>query len=585
MKIKPILALIWGLLFCVPVHAAQLSIGIGTTANDGTGDTARVAFGKVNTNFTEIYNSVTGLTDDLGNLSLDAVSKSADNTLAGKNVFDYIPIAPVNDLAGGTVLTVGKSHSDVINVARTYTFSGTPSSGNPIILRLTVTGNPTITFPASKRSGENVGAITSLPLWEGLHTLTWAYFDADGAGPNAAEWWLYDSLYARNNRSTLDPTAAADVSMGYGVGSEWTNTATKILWKCSDAADGAAVWKAVGSGGTATREYILPIQPDETTTLTTGTGKYIFRAPANMTITGVRASLATVSSSGLPTFDVNVGDTPATILSTKLTVDASEKTSVTAAAAPVITSGNVAVDGQVSVDVDVAGTGASGAKVYLTAIPWDGIVPVTDYTTNLIARVGFEEGSATSYSSTVGSGMTGTAAVASEVVAGKVGTHAVRIEPTEIINFGDVNHFDGLTSITWMIWFKAESSGSNARLLGKISNLTNYTFESMVSSLVPTVTTNTSATPTKVTSTGSAVSANVWHHYAVTYDGTTQRLYLDGVQVDSDAQTGGLYNSSGTLNLGPSGTSSVTISLDDFRIYNEVLDTTKLGTIISAANP
>lgn len=32
------------------------SIGIGTTANDGTGDPIRTAFDKVNDNFTEVYN-------------------------------------------------------------------------------------------------------------------------------------------------------------------------------------------------------------------------------------------------------------------------------------------------------------------------------------------------------------------------------------------------------------------------------------------------------------------------------------------------------------------------------------------------
>ena len=35
---------------------AQQTINIGTTANDGTGDPLRIAFDKVNDNFTELYN-------------------------------------------------------------------------------------------------------------------------------------------------------------------------------------------------------------------------------------------------------------------------------------------------------------------------------------------------------------------------------------------------------------------------------------------------------------------------------------------------------------------------------------------------
>lgn len=38
---------------------AKQTVGIGTTANDGTGDALRVAFDKVNDNFTEVY-GVTG---------------------------------------------------------------------------------------------------------------------------------------------------------------------------------------------------------------------------------------------------------------------------------------------------------------------------------------------------------------------------------------------------------------------------------------------------------------------------------------------------------------------------------------------
>ena len=36
---------------------AQQSLNLGTNANDGTGDTLRVAMDKVNDNFTELYNS------------------------------------------------------------------------------------------------------------------------------------------------------------------------------------------------------------------------------------------------------------------------------------------------------------------------------------------------------------------------------------------------------------------------------------------------------------------------------------------------------------------------------------------------
>lgn len=102
---------------------------------------------------------------------------------------------------------------------------------------------------------------------------------------------------------------------------------------------------------------------DETTALTTGTGKASFCFPYDVTVTGVYASLNTVSSSGTPTFDINENGT--TILSTKLTIDANEKTSSTAATPAVISDSAIAAFAEVTVDIDVAGTGAKGAKVYL----------------------------------------------------------------------------------------------------------------------------------------------------------------------------------------------------------------------------
>lgn len=104
---------------------------------------------------------------------------------------------------------------------------------------------------------------------------------------------------------------------------------------------------------------------DEATAITTGTAKLTVRPWAYaFTVTAVRASLATASSSGLPTVDINEGGT--TILSTKLTIDANERTSTTAATAAVISDASIAADAEITFDIDVAGTGAKGLKVYIT---------------------------------------------------------------------------------------------------------------------------------------------------------------------------------------------------------------------------
>ena len=104
---------------------------------------------------------------------------------------------------------------------------------------------------------------------------------------------------------------------------------------------------------------------DETTALTAGTGKVTFRMPHAMTLTAVRASLTTAQASGsIFTVDINEGGT--TILSTKITIDNTEKTSTTAATAPVISDSALADDAEITVDIDQIGTsGATGLKIWL----------------------------------------------------------------------------------------------------------------------------------------------------------------------------------------------------------------------------
>lgn len=108
---------------------------------------------------------------------------------------------------------------------------------------------------------------------------------------------------------------------------------------------------------------IIAAVSDEITAITVGTAKITFRMPFAMTLNGVRASLTTVSSSGLVTVDINKNGV--TILSTKLTIDANEKTSQTAATAAVISSSALADDDEITIDIDGAGTGAIGLKVTL----------------------------------------------------------------------------------------------------------------------------------------------------------------------------------------------------------------------------
>lgn len=116
-------------------------------------------------------------------------------------------------------------------------------------------------------------------------------------------------------------------------------------------------------GGFDAPDVLVFAVGDETTAITTGTAKVSFRFPYVGRLVGVRASLTTASSSGTPTVDINEAGT--TMLSTKLTIDANELTSTTAASAAVISDASFADDALGTIDIDTAGTGAAGLKVAL----------------------------------------------------------------------------------------------------------------------------------------------------------------------------------------------------------------------------
>lgn len=112
-------------------------------------------------------------------------------------------------------------------------------------------------------------------------------------------------------------------------------------------------------------QSIILAASDETTALTAGVAKVTFRMPYAFTVTGVRASLTTAQTSGsLLTVDINEAGT--SILSTKLTLDNTEDTSVTAATAAVISDASLADNAKITIDIDQVGDGsAKGLKVTL----------------------------------------------------------------------------------------------------------------------------------------------------------------------------------------------------------------------------
>ena len=185
---------------------------------------------------------------------------------------------------------------------------------------------------------------TGLILWDAADLSTWAV----GTGSE----YLIRITRTRNSLSTtpiLDEVQIAAL--------------TEYTWD----KDGALSVATLTVGGTPVKSFtpLLIAASNETTALSTGTAKFTFRMPGAFVVTGVRASVGTAPTGSVLTVDINDGGT--TILSTKLTIDATEKTSTTAATPAVVSDTALADDAEITVDIDGIGSTIAGAglKVYL----------------------------------------------------------------------------------------------------------------------------------------------------------------------------------------------------------------------------
>lgn len=155
-------------------------------------------------------------------------------------------------------------------------------------------------------------------------------------------------------QSYAAPLKPRDGDIRYADGTQWNPGAgAGVYWF-----DGSA-WHSFGSG----IQSLIVAVGDENVAVVAGTARATFRMPYAFTVTGVRAALVTAQASG-SIFTVDINDGGTSILSTKLTIDNTEKTSTTAATAAVISDAALADDAEITVDVDQIGDGtAKGLKV------------------------------------------------------------------------------------------------------------------------------------------------------------------------------------------------------------------------------
>src|SRR6059036_1274181 len=207
---------------------------------------------------------------------------------------------------------------------------------------------------------------------------------------------------------------------------------------------------------------------------------------------------------------------------------------------------------------------------------------IIDPAGTLVAAYGFDEGTGTSVVDRSGNGNSGIITGATWSSSGRFGK-ALAFGPGALVTVNDSASLDVTGALTLETWvYPTALSASWMNLICKPAGNPGsvppcYVLQGCSSSQAPSF----FVSPASANAVApSALSLNTWSHLAATYDGAMMRLYVNGVQVASRAQTGTMTTSSDALSIGGNTFSGQnwTGLIDEVRIYSRALSPSEIQT-------
>jgi hypothetical protein len=233
---------------------------------------------------------------------------------------------------------------------------------------------------------------------------------------------------------------------------------------------------------------------------------------------------------------------------------------------------------------DIATAGTAQVTVF-TPAPGGGTSAVLTLTmtapaSGLVAAYSFNQGSGMVLTDVSGRGNNGTITGATWATGRNGG--ALNFNGTNnVVTVPDSASLDLTTGLTIEAWVNATVAPSGWRgiVSKETTNNVVYFLHASTQSGNRPGTGGLFGTVERVLSGGTRLTANTWVHLAATYDGATQRLFVNGVQVASRAQTGSLTVSAGALRIGGNLFAEYFRGrIDDVRIYNRALSAAEIAS-------
>jgi hypothetical protein len=462
----------------------------------------------------------------------------------------WLSLAPSSGTNAGTI-TATPSISGL--AAGTYTTDVTVTAagatGSPKTIAVTLTVDP-VTPPAL--------SVTPASL----------SFNATEGGSSPAAKTLSVS---NTGGSTLDVTASDDASWLSVTPASATAPATLtvtpsvtgLLAGTYTATVTVTATTAGATGSPKTIAVTLTVDPPAPPALAVSPASLSFSATQGST--SPAAKTLAVTNTGGGTLDVTASDDAAWLSVTP----ASATAPATLTATPSIT-GLLAGTYTATVTVTATTAGATGSPktipVTLT------VSPATS--ANLIGAWGFDETTGTTAGDASGRNNTGTITGATRSTAGKFGGALSFNGTSNWVTVPDADVLDLTTGMTMEAWVRPTATGALWRTVMLKEQPGSLIYALYAGDATGRPAMDVFTTADLGFSGTAATPLNAWTHLAATYDGTTQRLYVNGVQVATRATTGSIRASTGVLRIG--GNNSWTNEwfaglIDEVRLYNKAL--------------
>ena len=200
-------------------------------------------------------------------------------------------------------------------------------------------------------------------------------------------------------------------------------------------------------------------------------------------------------------------------------------------------------------------------------------------TPGLVAAYGFDEGAGISALDGSGNNNTGAVSGTQWIAAGRFGGALSFNGTSSLVSVSDSASLDLTTAMTLEAWVQpAAVGGWRTALLKERPQGLAYALYAHEDPSGPAGYVNVQG-DRAVGGTG-ALTVGQWTHLAMTYDGATLRLFLNGVQVASRAQTGAATVSTGMLRIGGNSIWGEYFQgvIDEVRIYNRALMASEIQT-------